>query len=213
MKDNSLQITIQELEDLFEVLNGKYFESELSKPVITVSPDSTKKSFGWCTSYKAWQHKDGGEGYYEINICAEHLARPFEEVAGTMLHEMVHLFNLQNGIQDCSRGGTYHNKKFKTAAEAHGLNVESNEKYGWCVTSLNEDALNEVTEFMGFIGKTSFNLYRQPEAEKEKKGGKSSSRKYVCPMCGAIIRATKEVKVVCGDCSEEGNWIFYTEEI
>lgn len=36
------------------------------------------------------------------------------------------------------------------------------------------------------------------------KGGRSTSKnrsiKYVCPKCGAIIRATKLVNVVCGDC-------------
>ena len=46
------------------------------------------------------------DGFYEINICAEHLARPFEQVAETLLHEMVHLYNLQIGVQDTSRGGT-----------------------------------------------------------------------------------------------------------
>ena len=37
-----------------------------------------------------------------------------------------------------------------------------------------------------------------------KGGGRSISKnrsiKYVCPKCGAIIRATKQVNVVCGDC-------------
>ena len=32
---------------------------------------------------------------------------------------------------------------------------------------------------------------------------KQSSRKYVCPVCGCIIRATKEVHVICGDCNVE----------
>ena len=36
------------------------------------------------------------------------------------------------------------------------------------------------------------------------KGGRSTSKnrsiKYVCPKCGAIIRATKLVNVICGDC-------------
>ena len=29
---------------------------------------------------------------------------------------------------------------------------------------------------------------------------KSNSRKYVCPKCKTIIRATRAVNVVCGDC-------------
>jgi hypothetical protein len=159
----TLKNTISNLEDLFSVFNEVYFENELARPVITVSPDTTNKAFGWCTTYKAWSDSKSGEGYYEINICAEHLARPIEEVAGTMLHEMVHLHNLQNGIKDNSRGGTYHNAKFKETAEAHGLNVEKNEKYGWAVTTLNDDSREEVQEFASAMNIESFDLFRHPE--------------------------------------------------
>lgn len=38
---------------------------------------------------------------------------------------------------------------------------------------------------------------------KGKKASKQSSRKYVCPCCGLIIRATKEVRVECIDCGME----------
>ena len=43
------------------------------------------------------------------------------------------------------------------------------------------------------------------DSETTTKGGRSTSKnrsiKYVCPKCGAIIRATKLVNVVCGDCN------------
>lgn len=204
MMKSSLKSVITELEDLFEVFNEKYFGSELSRPVITVSPNHKTNAFGWCTSWKAWKERDSEEGYFEINICAEYLSRPFVEVAGTMLHEMVHLYNVLNGVQDTSRGGTYHNNTFKASAEAHGLIVEKDEKYGWCKTSLNEDSTQETNNYMEFIGKDSFDIYRESEPEKEKKGGKKSgSIKYVCPKCGAIIRATKKVRVICAECDVE----------
>ena len=44
-----------------------------------------------------------------------------------MLHEMAHLYNLENGIKDTSRAGTYHNAKFKATAEEHGLICERSE--------------------------------------------------------------------------------------
>lgn len=69
---------------------------------------------------------------------------------------MVHLQNLQDGVQDTSRSGTYHNKKFKEAAEAHGLTVEKGEKYGWHKTTLNPEAL----EFVQSLGKQGFTLVR-----------------------------------------------------
>lgn len=139
------------------------------------------------------------EGFYEINICAEYLSRPFDKVAETLLHEMVHLYNLQVGVQDTSRGGTYHNKKYKEAAEKHGLTVEKDAKYGWTKTSLNDEA----EQFVGQYSEKKFELFRKPIPKIKGKSSKQSSRKYVCPGCGCIIRATKEVHVICADCDLE----------
>lgn len=118
MNKQSLQPIIEKLESLFSKFNEKFYNNELQIPVITVSPDTTKGAYGWCTAWKAWSteapkpikdlstltkeqldsmKKD--DGYYEINLCAEHLARPFEKIAETLLHEMVHLYNLQEGFR------------------------------------------------------------------------------------------------------------------
>ena len=200
MNEVSLKPVIEELENLFSKFNARFFADKLEKPVITVSPDHTRGAYGWCTGWKAWKAGED-EGHYEINLCAEYLNRPFEETCGTLIHEMVHLQNLQDGVQDTSRSGTYHNKKFKETAEAHGLTVEKGEKYGWHKTALSPEAL----EFVQSLGKQGFTLVRpRPIGLKgSSKGGGSSSRKYVCPCCGAIIRATKEVRVICADCDCE----------
>ncbi|MFQ9429047.1 MAG: SprT-like domain-containing protein [Oscillospiraceae bacterium] len=196
MDNASLKPVIAELEGLFSKFNKAFFEGKLEQPMITVSPDHTRGAYGWCTSWKAWQDGSKEGGFYEINLCAEYLNRPFEETCGTLIHEMVHLWNLQNGVQDTSRGGSYHNRKFKEAAEQHGLTVEKGEKYGWHKTTLAPATLT----FVQSLGKNGFSLVR-PRVNTLKGSKKSSSsRKYVCPCCGAIIRATKEVNVICGDC-------------
>lgn len=195
MNEVSLNPVIAELEDLFSKFNARFFDNKLVKPVITVSPDHTRGAYGWCTGWKAGED----EGYYEINLCAEYLNRPFEETCGTLIHEMVHLQNLQDGVQDTSRSGLYHNKKFKEAAEAHGLTVEKGEKYGWHKTTLNPEAL----EFVQSLGKSGFSLVRPRITDLKGSSKKNTSRKYVCPCCGAIIRATKEVHVICADCDCE----------
>lgn len=87
----SLQPVIIQLENLFSKFNDRFYNGELPKPIITVSPDTTKGAYGWCTSWKAWGDKEGAkmdEGYYEINLCAEYLSRPIELVAETLLHEL-----------------------------------------------------------------------------------------------------------------------------
>lgn len=131
MTSASLKPVIEELESLFSKFNTRFFAGKLEQPVITVSPDTTRGAYGWCTGWKAWQDGTKEGGFYEINLCAEYLNRPFEETCCTLIHEMVHLWNLQEGVQDTSRSGTYHNKNFKTAAEAHGLIVEKTAKHGF----------------------------------------------------------------------------------
>ena len=202
--EQSLKPVIDKLENLFSKFNEKFYGGELQKPVITVSPDTTKGAYGWCTSWRAWSNKDPeeveamkNEGFYEINICAEYLSRPFDKVAETLLHEMVHLWNLQQGVQDTSRSGTYHNKKYKEAAEQHGLSVEKDAKYGWTKTKLSPEA----KAFVDGLQDRKFQLFRKKELKfSGSSKTKQSTRKYVCPGCGCIIRATKEVNVICGDC-------------
>lgn len=188
---------VRELEELFVKLNNRYFDGELETPVITIAPD-TCRAYGWFTTWRAWKetdHKDG-DGYYEINITSDYLDRTPVEIASTLLHEMVHLHCAMKGIKDTSRGGNYHNKEFKKAAEAHGLEVEKTRKSGFGSTT----PTPETAEYLKSLN-LKFDLYR-PTPEKGKKvvKRKSSTRKYVCPVCGAIIRATKELNVICGDC-------------
>lgn len=197
----SIKAVVEKLEEMFKIFNDKFYNGELQKPILTVSPDQTAGAYGWCTSWKAWK-KEGTDGFYEINITAEYLTRPFNDICATMLHEMVHLWNLQNNVKDTSRGCSYHNKTFKTTAEVRGLLIDKDEKYGWTKTSLQEATKDFIKETFG--ADTAFEIYRTGGLKKE--GGakgkkKSSSIKYVCPTCGMIARMTKKGNLWCGDCS------------
>ena len=200
-----------QLEKMFRELNKHYYHGELPEPIISLK--KTPSAYGHITCSKVWQAGDTAK--YEINISSATLARPIEETAATLLHEMAHEYNLEHGIQDTSRGGFYHNTAFKTTAEAHGLHIEHHPKYGWTVTSPTE----ELLDFIIFMGWQDIQMVerigwqdvaggtQKPTTPKE--GGeskptkvKSSSRKWVCPKCGTIIRSTKEVRVMCADCME-----------
>ena len=201
MENQSLHDIIEKLEKLFSTFNDKFFNGECEKPIITISPDTTKGAYGWCTAWKAWKNStDDKEGYYEINMCAEYLNRPFLHTCSTLIHEMVHLLNLQNKVQDTSRSGKYHNKKFKEVAEQHGLTVDKSEKYGYSTTTLTQEATDWIRSV--YNNEQGFELFRS-KIPKIKASSSSSSRKYVCTGCGAIIRATKEVRVTCTDCELE----------
>ena len=194
------------LNKIFDLLNEEFFESALSRPTITIQ--STPRAYGhFSLREDTWVSKLGGT--HEINIGAGTLARPIEEVAATLLLEMVHYWYYEQGIQDCSRGNTYHNRRFKEAAEARGLMVEHSDKYGWSHTSPADALLefvieNDLTdilinrnEFHGFqiSGTGTHSGTATPTTPK-----KSSSRKYICPCCGMSVRATKVVNIGCLDC-------------
>ena len=197
------------LNKIFDLLNSTYFESALSRPTITIQ--STPKAYGhFSLRADTWLSKNGAT--HEINIGAGTLARPIEEVTATLLHEMVHYYNYENGVQDCSRGNTYHNRRFKESAESHGLCVEHSEKYGWSRTSPSDDLLafvidNDLTDILINRNECSGFRIAGTGTHSGTNGGTpprtSSTRKYVCPCCGNSVRATKEVNIACMDCGQQ----------
>lgn len=193
---NKYYAAAKTLEDLFNAFNAHLFNNEVETPVITISPD-TMNAYGWCTTQKIWKSSD--EEYYEINICAEHLNRPFTEVCATLIHEMVHLHNIGNDVQDTSANGRYHNKKFKETAEAHGLIIEKDSRYGWTITKLHEDTAAWIEENIEDKG---FDLVRA-KREKKSSGRKSKYNYYMCPCCGAKFYSVHQIRATCDVCMEE----------
>ena len=146
---------------------------------------------------------------------AEHRAvRMGIDVGGTYT-KCVAMDNLTHEIKDVSNNGYYHNKKFKETAEAHGLHIEHHATYGWTITTLTEETAEWLAQQPGMEDitasrKTTLQIKTKADDDEGDettttiKGGRSTSKnrsiKYVCPHCGAIIRATRQVNVVCGDC-------------
>jgi hypothetical protein len=112
---------------------------------------------------------------------------------------MCHCYNSQNGIKDCSRSNQYHNKEFKKTAERFGLNVEKDASRGFSNTSLKPKTL----EYIASLNLIAFDLYRLEKNKDNNNDEKkpSSTKKFVCSICKTSIRATKEVRVICGDCN------------
>lgn len=206
-----------QLEKMFRLLNAHFFDGEL--PEVVISLKKTVGAYGHFTCGKVWQA--GDERRYEINISSPTLNRPIEETCATLLHEMCHLAcavgygskildadGNPEPIKDTSNNGVYHNKRFKSMAEAHGLEVEHHPKYGWTITSPGVDLLD-------FIEQQGWQDLQMVEGVSLldalgtlPKGGSrtkkpSSTRKYICPKCGNSCRATKAINIICGDCMDK----------
>ena len=205
------------LEYGFDVLNKVYFDGELPPIVITIM--SAPRSNGHFTINREWRVAE--ERFNEINISAEHLDRPIENIMATLMHEMVHYHSQINGIQDVSQNYRYHNKKFKEEAEKRGLLISQGKYIGWSITEpspefievikshgiekpmdINRDGMQiDLAGLLGVLGGL-------PGADGAKGIGivtkpKCSTRKYICPCCGNSFRATKDINVMCMDCNEQ----------
>ena len=206
------------LEYGFETLNKVYFGSALPPMVITIM--NSKGAYGHFTVGKVWRAE--AEHLHEINISAEHLYRPIENIMATLQHEMVHYYCQLNGIADTSKNGRYHNKNFKREAELRDLSISYQQYIGYSVTKPTDAFItvlkthgiekpldiNRDGEQIGFsgipigiLGIDGMNGITGTDLGTEKK--KTSTRKYECPCCGNSFRATKDIRVLCMECNEE----------
>lgn len=191
-----ISTAVKFLEVAFDKLNEHYFESALSKPIITIQ--SSDKTYGHFSVNKIWN--DEKSKYNEINISAENLNRNIENIIATLLHEMVHYYCQENKIKDTSRGGVYHNKRFKEESNKRDLIIDYNNKIGWSITTPSDNLI----QFVKSKKWTTLTLKRDKIIDVKVKK-KSSTRKYTCPECGSTFRATKDINVICADCSDVEN--------
>ena len=201
------------LAKIFRAINAEYFDNELETPTITIQ--STVGAYGHISTRRIWSN--GEEASFELNLGADYLSRPIEQIVATLEHEAIHEYCLiQNPpIKDTSNRGVYHNKTFKRLAEEKcGLIIERHDKYGYTLTypsdetirfclehNLEDIQINRNTGYtMVGIGtpKAGNGNGAQPKVKKP-----SSTRKYICPCCGNSFRATKNLNVLCMDCNEQ----------
>lgn len=137
-----IQESIKRLQERYQTANTEIFGGALPKCVIIIAPTAAAgmRAKGWATSRPIWKSADSEEvEYYEIAITAETIARTHVDITGTLLHEMVHIYNAINDIQDCSNRGRYHNRNFALAARRIGLDVKKVSPYGFCETSISDE--------------------------------------------------------------------------
>ena len=62
----SVSEIVAKTEAMFDLFNHHFYNDELTRPAITVSPDGGRGAYGWCSVYVIWQAS--GEAYREISI-------------------------------------------------------------------------------------------------------------------------------------------------
>ena len=201
------------LEELYNELN-KYIALVYGQPIklpvlVTIQSKGKHSAYAWVTTRMAWE-LEGELFAYELNFASETLARDFKDTFMTMVHEMLHLKNIELDIKDCSTTSQRHNKAFKASCDKVGLFVEQLGNYGWCkhadfnkcsepLKAICEDFMNKYPQYV-----KALMIQRIDKKPSKIKGGKKSNQvKYVCPCCGASVRATSKVHILCLDCEQQ----------
>lgn len=157
----------------------------------------------------SWATRENGT-MDEIHISSHILAEGAQSVFRTLLHEACHSVASDRNVQDCSRQGRYHNRRFRDLAEELGLVTQQDRGAGYITIGLTPQTAdtfaNAITELEDAIA-----LWQKigargtgPGKGTKKPGG---MLKLVCPVCHRIIRAAQRTielgPIVCVPCSSE----------
>ncbi len=137
----------------------------------------------------------------ELFVGGEGLAAGPVEVLGTLLHEAAHGLAAARRIQDTSRQGRYHNRRYATLAGELGLTVATAGSRGWTVTSVPAET---ATAYAAVVEDLARALVLWRRAEQRGGGRRSNNLLAAVCGCGRRIRASRstlaEAPVLCGRC-------------
>jgi hypothetical protein len=137
----------------------------------------------------------------ELFVGGEGLAAGAVEVLGTLLHEAAHGLAAARGLQDTSRQGRYHNRRYAALAGELGLTVQRAGSRGWTATQVPTETEAAYAAAIDDLGRALV-LWRR--AEHPGAGKPTSNLLAAVCSCGRRIRAAHstlaQAPVLCGRC-------------
>ncbi len=137
----------------------------------------------------------------ELFVGGEGLAAGAVEVLGTLLHEAAHGLAATRGVQDTSRQGRYHNRRYAALAGELGLTVQRAGSRGWTATQVPAET---ATVYDAVVDDLARALVLWRRAEHPGPGKRASNLLAAVCGCGRRIRAARstlaQAPVLCGRC-------------
>ena len=194
-KAEALSTLTKALEQAHELIKA---ETGAPRATLLVTRD-LKGRKGHFTPYTPWRTNE--EAFSEIAFNLEHFTTP-EELLSTLLHEVAHSMNHAKGVEDCS-SNQYHNKHFKTQAEALGLETHEIKGKGHAATTLTDFGAKRWKKALSILA-GAFDLTAIGGEQAKKKGRNTNLIKAMCE-CENVIRLSRgvlESGVTCNQCEE-----------
>jgi hypothetical protein len=145
-----------------------------------------------------------GQRRAEVLVSGEGLQRGPRDVLATLLHEAAHGLASTRGLQDTSRQGRYHNRRYAHLAAELGLAVACDKATGWSQTTIPAQLAAVYAAELADLA-AALNLWRYAEQQLPTSTGSRNLLACQCP-CGRKLRvATKtltQAPILCGACQE-----------
>jgi hypothetical protein len=184
----------------FDWFNAALFGDQLPHCILNHSRHA--RSMGFFAPLR-WECEDGRT--HEISLNPDVLKRPAEDTMGTLVHEMVHLWQQEFGKP--SRRG-YHNREWADRMESVGLMPSDTGQPGGKRTG------QRVSHYIIADGPFDIAFRAMPReyllpwlsgAPVKASGPDRKDKnkiKYTCPGCAANVWGKPELSIICGACGE-----------
>jgi hypothetical protein len=199
--DGTASLLVAALEHTWQTIRTRHPELPQAVLVVASGAEGKRLNLGHFAPHR-WQVN--GADRHEVLVGGEGLQRGPLEVLGTLLHEAAHGLAQARGVQDTSRQGRYHNRRYATLARELGLEVASVQPIGWSATTVPEPTAAAYASQLEDLA-AALILWRRHE---QRSGAGPRSRNLLAATCGCgrRIRVAKttlaEAPILCGACQQ-----------
>jgi len=199
--DGATSVLLAALEHAWQTIRTRHPQVPEAVLVVASGSEGKRLNLGHFAPHR-WEV--AGADRHEVLAAGEGLHRGPLEVLGTLLHEAAHGLAQARSVQDTSRQGRYHNRRYAQLARELGLEVTSVKPIGWSATTVPEPTA------AGYAGQleelqAALVLWRRQE---HRLGTGTRSRNLLAAACGCgrrirVAKATlAEAPILCGACQE-----------
>jgi hypothetical protein len=201
ISDGTASLLLAALEHAWQTIRTRHPDVPDAVLVVASGSEGKRLNLGHFAPHR-WQVN--GTDRHEVLVGGEGLHRGPLEVLGTLLHEAAHGLAQAREIQDTSRQGRYHNRRYATLARELGLDVAGVKPIGWSATTVPEPT---AAAYAGQLEElqAALVLWRRQE---HRIGTGNRSRNLLAAGCGCgrrirVAKATlAEAPILCGACQE-----------
>jgi hypothetical protein len=199
--DGAASLLVAALEHTWQTI--RQCHSDVPEAVLVVASGSEGKRLNW-GHFAPHRWQVNGADRHEVLVGGEGLQRGPTEVLGTLLHEAAHGLAQARSVQDTSRGGRYHNRRYAQLARELGLDVAAVTPIGWSATTVPDHTAAAYASQLEEL-QAALVLWRRQE-HRLGRGPRSRNLLAATCDCGRRIRVAKatlaEAPIVCGACQQ-----------